>query len=90
MEGDFMHKRRFSPAERLGINAVERIVAADMNWIWREQAVADFGVDGQIEVASSDGKPTGRLIAVQVNSGLSYFRGNGNSFPFRASIMQLN
>ncbi len=69
-----MQRRQFSSTERLGINAVERIVLYDMKWLRREQMVADFGVDGQIEILRlGDGKPTGQLIAVQVKSGKSYF-----------------
>ncbi len=77
-----MPRRTFNPTERIGVNAVERIVTAGFNWIWREQHAADFGVDGQIEVVDQDGRPTGRLFAVQVKAGPSYFRGTGDNIPF--------
>lgn len=57
------------------MNAVERIVLDQLHWIWREQFASDFGIDGQIELVDEEGKPTGRLIAVQVKTGKSYFRG---------------
>jgi hypothetical protein len=63
------------------VNAVEAIVTQKMKWIWREQFVSDFGIDGQIEVVSN-GKPIGKLFAVQVKSGVSYFSGKKNSIPF--------
>ena len=77
-----MRKAQFSPMERLGVNMVERIVTRDLKWIWREQAVLDFGIDGHIEIVGDDGEPTGQLIAVQVKSGPSYFRREGDSFPY--------
>jgi Domain of unknown function (DUF4365) len=82
VEGHLMGKPKFNPVERLGINAVERIVSRDLNWIWREQPTLDFGIDGQIEIVSDDGEPTGQLIAVQVKSGESYFRDDGDSFAY--------
>ena len=77
-----MPRRTFNPTERIGVNAVERIVTAELKWIWREQPVADFGVDGQIEAVDHDGKPTGHLFAVQVKSGASYFLGTEETIPF--------
>jgi hypothetical protein len=59
------------------VNAVEQIVLEELGWIWREQLVSDFGIDGQIELVDEQGKPTGRLIAAQVKTGKSYFRGKG-------------
>ena len=77
-----MPRRRLDPTERIGLNAIERIVTADFKWIWREQPVADFGIDAQIEVVDRYRKPTGKLIAVQVKTGASYFRGAGETHPF--------
>src|SRR5712691_8128968 len=58
--------------ERSGVNAVARI-AADLGLIWRENQVKDLGIDGQLEYVTPEGKATGRLVAVQVKSGESYF-----------------
>ncbi len=77
-----MARRQFNPQERVGVNAVEKIVISDMQWIWREQAVADFGIDGLIEAVGPDGRPNGKLFAVQVKSGASYFRGGKDTLPF--------
>lgn len=77
-----MAVRKYDPTERLGVNAVERIVTEGFKWIWREQMVADFGVDGQMEAVDHDGKPTGQLFAVQVKSGPSYFRSARGAIPF--------
>ena len=53
-----------------------------MGWIWREQTVADFGIDAHIEAVGHNGRPTGQLFAVQVKSGASYFRGAKDTIAF--------
>ena len=57
------------------MNAVEKIVVEQMQWIWREQAVADFGIDAQIETVGDGGRPTGKLYPRAGQSGASYFPG---------------
>lgn len=76
MEGGMQGRRRqFRATEREGIAQVEFLVSR-LGWIWREQPIADFGVDGQIEIVK-DRKPSGELIGVQVKAGKSYFKPNG-------------
>lgn len=58
---------RYSPTERIGVNAVERIVLEELGWIFREQIVADVGIDAIVEQCES-GNPTGKLIAVQIKT----------------------
>lgn len=58
--------------EREGVSTVQRIVYKDLGWIFREQTVDDFGIDAEIEVAGQK-YPTGKMIAVQIKSGTSYF-----------------
>jgi hypothetical protein len=74
-----MASREFRPTERIGINAVERVVLDGLHWIWREQPVSDFGIDGHIEAVADDGTPTGKLFAVQVKTGASYFTVAGDA-----------
>jgi len=78
-----MAKRHYTPTEDLGVAAVKLIAAKEFGWIAREQPTADYGVDAHLEVVK-DGKPTGRLLGVQIKSGKSYFRqaGLGNSIRF--------
>lgn len=77
-------KRQYTPTERAGINAVERIVLR-LGWIFREQPVADFGIDAHVEICDH-GKPTGRLIALQIRSGESYFKEHSaDGFVYRGS-----
>jgi len=67
--------------DRQGVALVERIVARDLGWIFREQHVSDQGIDGQVEVAV-DGRGTGRLIALQIKTGSSYFRPVNGGWAF--------
>jgi Domain of unknown function (DUF4365) len=58
--------------ERRGIIAVES-ATTDARCIWRETRMRDVGIDGQIEYVDPQGRATGRIVAVQVKSGSSYF-----------------
>ena len=55
----------------LGVNLTGRRVL-EAGHIFRRQEVSDFGIDAQIEIKEV-GLATGRLIAVQIKSGASYF-----------------
>lgn len=63
---------------RIGINAVEKCFL-QMGWIFREQPIADYGVDAHVEIKTG-GLATGQLIALQIKSGSSYFRKGGKDF----------
>lgn len=59
--------------EHLGLAKVHAL-CAKMNAIWRPTASGDVGIDGQIEFLEPGSVvSTGKLIAVQVKSGPSYF-----------------
>ena len=58
--------------ERAGVIAVD-LAAVEARCVWRETSTRDVGIDGQIEHVSSEGVATGRIVAVQVKSGESYF-----------------
>jgi hypothetical protein len=68
--------------ERQGINAVASAISLHGH-IWRETPSADVGIDGQIEFVDIDGGATGRLIAVQVKSGASYFHDGGDAWSYK-------
>jgi hypothetical protein len=67
--------------ERKGVNAVESIFLNEFDWLFREQPVSDHGIDAQVEVIEF-GKPTGKLIALQIKTGQSYFRKRGENYVF--------
>lgn len=67
--------------ERLGVNAVAEAMVK-MGQIWRETPMADVGIDGQIEYVSPEGFATGRMIAVQIKSGPSFFKESNGDWYF--------
>lgn len=80
---------RYSTTERIGINALESIVLNDLGWIFREQPIADMGIDAQIERVD-DGSPTGKLIALQIKTGMSQFRETDDAFIYYGSLVHLD
>lgn len=71
--------------QQLGIGLVIA-KAARMGWICRDQPAEDNGVDAHLELRT-EGKATGRLIAVQVKTGPSYFTEQTESHViFRCNI----
>ena len=82
--------RTRSAIERKGINVVEEMVLSELNWIFREQPIEDFGIDAHIEVCDGN-EPTGRIIAAQIKSGDSYFsEENERGWVFRGESRHLN
>jgi hypothetical protein len=57
--------------ERLGVSAADSEFSR-WGWAFREQPVADFGIDAHVE-PFHDSTPSGRLIALQIKAGPSYF-----------------
>lgn len=67
---------------RLGVSALDAFFS-ECGWLFREQTVHDFGIDAHVEIVS-DGLPTGKLVAIQVKSGVSFFREeDGDCYVFR-------
>jgi Domain of unknown function (DUF4365) len=58
--------------EREGIYAVG-LKFSRLEWLFREQLTSDFGIDAQVELVN-DGRPSGRLLAMQIKSGRSYLK----------------
>ena len=63
---------RYDSTERLGVIETDRIVTKSLQWIFREQSIADVGIDAIIEQVEN-GNPTGKFIAVQIKSGEGNF-----------------
>src|SRR5262249_29865810 len=66
--------------DRRGVNAVDALFLK-FGWFLREQPVADFGIDAQVEVFEGD-EATGKLIALQIKTGASYFRRYGIDYIY--------
>lgn len=58
--------------EREGVSSVS-LEISKLKMIFREQPTDDYGIDGQIETLEN-GYATGKLIAVQIKSGESFFK----------------
>lgn len=68
--------------ERKGVNKVAECVT-DARCIWRELSFRDVGIDGHIEHVNEERQATGRLVLVQVKTGVSYFAtGTADYVPF--------
>ena len=76
-------KRGRSSSERTnrrGVHAVGSIfLGDDFEWFFRPQEVSDVGIDALVEILDND-EPTGKLIALQIKTGQSYFRKTGDNF----------
>lgn len=70
-----------NPQERFGVNAVAEAIAR-LGQIWRETSIADVGIDGQIEFVNSEGFATGKMVAVQIKSGPSFFKESEGDWVF--------
>lgn len=64
-----------------GVTAVKQAFIRELEWHFREQQTSDYGIDAQVEIAK-DGVPTGKLIALQIKSGTSYFKKRGADFVY--------
>lgn len=91
-----MNKIIYNREERIGVYSVAKIFTEGLGWIFREQPISDFGIDGFVEITrmTLDLKhrtPTGRLIGVQIKSGKSFFKESaGNYFIYRGAKKHLH
>src|SRR5882724_7515182 len=75
--------------ERVGVNAIEAIFLKEFDWAFREQSVSDYGIDAIVE-EKVDGQPTGKLVALQIKSGASYFKKRRGNYVFHGELRHLN
>lgn len=84
-----MSKDTYDPVADEGVYAVGRIFSRDFGWAFRPQPIADFGIDAHVEVCKS-GKPLGKVLAIQIKSGESYFQEKAkNGYVYRGSLRHL-
>ena len=68
--------------ERLGVAALDYFFS-EKGWLFREQTTHDYGIDAHIEIVE-DQRPTGKLIALQIKAGQSFFEEEvGGDYVFR-------
>jgi hypothetical protein len=69
---------------------LEGTVRDSLGWLFREIQKSDLGIDGLVEIFDDERKSHGRLFAVQLKTGPSYFREpTGDGFVFRGSPKHL-
>ena len=73
---------------RIGV-AGTQLLFERLGWIFREQPIEDYGIDAHVEVVENS-TATGKLIALQIKSGKSWFREKTSSgFVFRGNTEHL-
>lgn len=70
-----------SKNERLGVLEVG-LIFTELGFIFRETSNTDTGIDGFIEEVNEKKEATGRILALQIKSGESYFHDHGDHFVF--------
>lgn len=80
---------RYNSTERIGVNAVERIVLEELKWIFREQPIADVGIDALIEIVHEE-TPLCKFIGTQIKSGKGNFYEKEKHFTYYASDIHYN
>lgn len=76
--------------ERHGVWVVQGLVQNQLNWLFREQPIDDYGVDAHAEIVAEDDLVTGRMIGLQIKSGNSHFtRETSNGWEFRSDSNHL-
>lgn len=80
----------YNTNDRVGVSQVNLLVSKELRWIFREQPTDDYGIDAHIEVHDGD-YATGKLIALQIKSGPSYFKEvSDDSIVFRGEEKHLS
>ncbi len=58
-----------------GTTVLKKIVETELGWLYRQNhQESDFGIDGYIDIITEIGQITGKSIAFQLKSGISYFK----------------
>ncbi|OXM54135.1 DUF4365 domain-containing protein [Amycolatopsis alba DSM 44262] len=55
-----------------GVTQTRHAVESGLQWVFREQPLEDYGIDAHVELVDGE-EMLGRLIALQIKSGRSYF-----------------
>lgn len=59
---------RYTPTNDIGVSVLKRCISKELEWICREVAQPDVGIDATIEQVI-DGNPTAKYISVQLKTG---------------------
>lgn len=81
---------RYDKTEQAGVHAVATLVVDKLGWIFREQPIADMGIDAHIELVRQDNNPTGQLIGVQIKSGEGNFHETADAWVYYGTHAHLD
>jgi len=73
--------KMYDPTGDVGVNRVRGFFLEQLGWIFREQPIADIGIDAVVEVVE-DGVSTGDLIALQIKTGYKAMKRQDGSLRF--------
>jgi hypothetical protein len=74
-----------------GVRMIADVVEDELHWIFRPITKTDVGIDGEIEYVTEDRKSTGKLMAVQIKCGPSFFEEKTNrGYIFRCRTETVN
>lgn len=71
-----MHRKPSAKVASIGVTQTQLAVEDGLGWLFREQPTEDFGIDAHAEVVDAE-LVRGRLLALQIKSGPSWFREQG-------------
>lgn len=80
---------RYNSTERIGVNITEQIFLKEFDWIFREQAIVDVGIDALVE-QSENGDPKGKFLALQIKSGKGNFHISSDKLTYYLSNIHYN
>jgi hypothetical protein len=75
-EGTALRRKPSAQSASIGVTNVKLAVESELGWLFREQPSDDYGIDAHIELVD-DEEVSGRLLALQIKSGQSWFREKG-------------
>jgi hypothetical protein len=59
-------------AENMGVGAAQ-VEFSSWGWAFRSQNIKEYGIDAHAEPFDGAHRPSGRLLALQIKAGSSYF-----------------
>ncbi|MFF8872669.1 DUF4365 domain-containing protein [Streptomyces massasporeus] len=80
-----MRRKASAEIATIGVTQTKLAVEKELGWLFREQPTEDYGIDAHAEVVDGE-MVRGRLLALQIKSGESWFRNEGpDGWWFRPS-----
>lgn len=71
---------RRKPSARVasaGVTHTQMAIQDELGWLFREQPTEDYGIDAHAEVVVDGEEVSGKLLALQIKAGISWFREPG-------------